>query len=607
MTGKNFFNCWITETASAIPDSIRAAASAELAGLDAAAIAEYTDDGDAFTITRREDKYIVTGGDTGVLYGAFRLAALLKSGAAINEISEKPSFTYRIINHWDNVNGSIERGYSGRSFFFDNDEINYDEHRIRHYARMLASVGINAVCVNNVNVSPAAVRLITVEKLPRLAKLSQIFRPYGIRLILSVNYASPVLLNELTTADPLDPAVARWWVERFNLIYSRIPDLLGVLVKADSENQPGPFTYGRDHAQGANMLAEAIEPHGGTVFWRCFVYNHLQDWRDVNTDRPMFPYESFMPLDGRFNKNVTLQIKNGPYDFQIREPVSPLLGAMQHTIQTLEFQIAQEYTGQQIDLCFLPTMWREALDEGVKTKHIAAVTNTGNDYNWTGNYLAGANLYGYGRLAWDASLTPDAIAGEWCSLMFDGAEARNVIKGMLLRSREIYENYTTPMGMGWFVSPRGHYGPDPLGYEFSKWGTYHRADRNAVGIDRSSSGSGFVLQYPPAKAALYDSIETCPEELLLFFHRVEYQRKLRNGRTLLQHLYDCHFAGAEDASELLTVFETLKGKLPKDIFENVLQRLQAQRQNAFEWRDVFNTFFYRLTGEGDEQGRVIHK
>jgi alpha-glucuronidase len=280
---------------------------------------------------------------------------------------------------------------------------------------------------------------------------------------------------------------------------------------------------------------------------------------------------------------------------------------MNDTIQTLEFQIAQEYTGQRIDLCFLPSMWREVLDEGIKTAHIAAVTNTGRDYNWTGSYLAAANLYGYGRLAWDASLSPEAIADEWCSLMFDDGDARRVIKGMLLRSRGIYESYTTPMGMGWFVSPRGHYGPDPLGYEFSKWGTYHRADRSAVGIDRTSAGSGFTLQYPPEKAQLYDKIETCPEELLLFFHRVAYRHRLRNGKTLLQHLYDCHFKGAEAASALLAEFETLKGKVPEEIFANVLQRLRAQQLNAYEWRDVFNTFFYRLTGEGDEQGRVIHK
>ncbi len=603
----SFHKCWLSDTPDAVPRTVREAAEAELIGLNVPYRINVTNGGDGFTISREGDVYILSGGETGILYGAFRLRTLLiNEPPAFREISESPSFTHRIINHWDNINGNIERGYSGRSFFFDNNDIKYDTARLRHYARMLASLGINGVSVNNVNVTVPAMKLITPERLPKLAEMAQIFRPYGVRLILSVSFASPVVLGGLPSADPLNAETAAWWKEQMNLVYSYIPDLMGVVVKADSENQPGPFHYGRDHADGANMLAKALAPHGGYVYWRCFVYNCRQDWRDGDTDRPKYPYENFMPLDGRFDENVVLQIKNGPYDFQIREPVSPLLGAMKHTAQALEFQIAQEYTGQQVDLCFLPSLWREVLNEDFKIKHIAAVANTGNDYNWFGGYLAGANLYGYGRMAWDSSLTPEAVADEWCSLMFEDAEARGVVKNMLLKSRGIYESYTTPMSLGWFVRPATHYGPDPLGYEFSQWGTYHRADENAVGIDRTERGTGLTRQYPPKTAALYDDINTCPEELLLFFHRVPYSHILKNGSTLLQHLYECHFKGAEDAEGLLTDWTALEGKVPEEIFSNVLSRLRLQVKNAREWRDVFNTFFYRLTGEGDRQGRKIY-
>ncbi len=603
----NFHNCWLKKRSFPYPSTVREAAEAELSNLGVPFKIYINGNGDGFTISKNGNEYQISGGETGALYAAFRLGVLLNNKTDFTQINEAPSYENRIINHWDNFNGNIERGYSGKSLFFDDNEIDYDENRMRHYARMLASVGLNAVAINNVNVSLPAVKLITGEKLPRLAKLAEIFKPYGVRLILSINYASPVMLGELDTADPCDPRVADWWKKRFDIIYSYIPNLLGVLVKADSENQPGPFSYGRDHADGANLFAKALAPHGGYVFWRCFVYNCKQNWRDTKTDRPKFPYDNFMPLDGRFDENVVLQIKNGPYDFQIREPVSPLLGAMKQTTQAVEFQIAQEYTGQQIDLCFLPTLWREVLDTGFKVKHIAAVTNTGNDFNWTGNYLAAANLYGYGRLAWDSSLSPESIAAEWCGLMFEDADARAAVKKMLLDSREIYENYTTPLGMGWFVTPHTHYGPDPLGYEFSLWGTYHRADREAVGIDRSSRGTGYTRQYPPEVAAVYDNIDTCPEELLLFFHRVAYNHVLKNGKTLIQYLYDSHFKGAEGAERLLKAWEALEGRVPGEIYKNVLERLHKQVKNAYEWRDVFNTFFYRLTGESDGLGRLIYK
>jgi alpha-glucuronidase len=579
-------------------------------------------EGEGYLLEKQAGVWRVSGGATGVLYGAHSLGFLLRGGEQPPDgftLRSAPAFTHRIINHWDNMDGTIERGYAGRSLFFSGGGISYSEERIYHYARLLASVGVNAVAINNVNVRPDAARLITPDLLPQVAALAAIFRSCGVRLILSVSYASPVMLGDLTHADPRSGESARWWGERMNLIYSHVPDLLGVLIKADSENQPGPYQYdGCDQADGANLVAKAIAPHGGFVFWRCFVYNCKQDWRDRETDRPKAAYEAFRPIDGKFAPNVVLQVKNGPYDFQIREPVSPLLGAMPNTAQALEFQITGEYTGQQVDLCYLAPLWSDTLTfdtrlrekgrvadfAGGAVSSIAGVANTGDDSNWCGHALAAANLFAFGRLAWSPLSPPEDIAGQWCGLMFNG-EARGVVQNMLLDSRRIYENYTTPLGMCWFVTPHYHYGPDPLGYEFSKWGTYHRADRRAVGIDRSPSGTGFSLQYAPPVADLYGDIDRCPEELLLFFHRAEYTRKLKSGKTLLQTLYDLHFLGAAQAEELIARWGALEGAVDAEIFANVAERLRRQAENARQWRDVFNTFFFRLSGIPDEAGRVI--
>ena len=577
--------------------------------------------GDDFTITKNSNEYIIAGGEIGVLYGAYRLKALLNSGVVTDgfTLTEKPAFKHRIINHWDNMDGSVERGYAGHSIFFENNKIAYSRPRITHYARLLASVGINALSINNVNVHKEAVSLITEEKLKELKELASIFRSFGIKLILSINFASPMVLNELDTADPRDEKVKQWWKNRMNLIYSYIPDLLAIVVKADSEGQPGPFTYGADHADGANLLADAIAPHGGLVFWRCFVYNCKQDWRDTVTDRPKSAYDTYKPLDGQFRENVILQIKFGPFDFQVREPVTPLFGAMPATKQALELQLAQEYTGHQIDLYYLATQWKEIFDfnthlsangtiaamAGNTILSIAAVSNIGDDQNWTGHALAAANLYAYGRMGFNPNTPPGDIAAEWCNLMFD-KEIQNTIQDMLMTSREIYESYTTPMGLCWMVTPHGHYGPDPLGYEFSLWGTYHRADRNAIGIDRSKNGTGYSEQYAPPNASLYGDITTCPENLLLFFHRVRYDHILRNSKTLAQSMYDAHFNGLEGAENFLKTWKTLSGKLPQAIYENVLERLTNQTKNAKEWCDIFNTFIYRLSGIKDEQNRNIH-
>ncbi len=567
-------------------------------------------------------------GERGLLYGTFAFLRALQLGEISPgfKLEDGPSTPLRLINHWDNLDGSVERGYAGKSIFFRENRLVEDLERVRDYARLLASIGINGVAVNNVNVHQEETQLIA-SKLAMVKTLSSIFRGYGIRLFLSINFASPWEFG-LDTADPLEPQVQQWWKERAAAIYSQIPDLGGFLVKADSEHRPGPFTYGRTHAEGANMLGEALKPYGGVVIWRCFVYNCQQDWRDTQTDRARAAYDHFQPLDGQFMDNVILQIKNGPMDFQVREPVSPLFGGLERTNQILELQITQEYTGQQRHLCYLVPMWKEVLDfdtyargEGSTVARIAAgavfpmafsgiagVSNVGSDPNWTGHTLAQANLYGYGRLAWNPGLSTERITREWAVLTFGhDPEVVQTVSSLLLGSWEAFENYTVPLGIGWMCNPGHHYGPSPEGYEFSRWGTYHRADRTAIGVDRTvQGGTGFAGQYRAENARLYESLESCPEELLLFFHRIPYTHVLRSGKTLIQHIYDTHFRGVEQVEEMISRWEQLAGKVHPETFSHVRERLEIQLVDAKEWRDVINTYFYRLTHIPDARGRKIY-
>ena len=567
--------------------------------------------------------------EQGLLYGVFGFLRLLQTRRSLDRLRlvEAPKNPLRMINHWDNLDGSVERGYAGKSLFFRNNELTDDLERVRDYARLLASVGINRIVINNVNVHTEETKLID-SRLPMVEQLAAIFRPYGIRLFLSINYASPIELGGLPTADPLDPQVRRWWRQRVEAIYRRIPDFGGFLVKADSEHRPGPFTYGRNHAEGANMLAEALAPHGGLVIWRCFVYNCQQDWRDRTTDRARAAYDHFQPLDGAFAANVILQIKNGPMDFQVREPVSPLFGAMPATNQMLELQITQEYTGQQIDLCYLAPQWKEVLEfdtyargQGSYVKRIvdgslfqrpytgiAGVANVGDDPNWTGHLLAQANLYAFGRLGWNPDLTAEEITEEWVKATFGpDPEVVATISRMLLSSWRIYENYTAPLGIGWMVNPGHHYGPNVDGYEYSPWGTYHRADCRGIGIDRTmATGTGYTGQYFPENARRYEEVDTCPDELILFFHHLPYTHRLKNGKTIIQHIYDTHFEGVEQVKELIQSWGRLKGKVDAGRFRQVEERLKKQLVSAEEWRDVINTYFYRKTGIPDQHRRQIY-
>jgi len=584
---------------------------------------------EGYKISGNGEKVAVEASDeNGILYGCFELIRQLSLGTQTQELSieKSPAIPLRMLNHWDNMDGSIERGYSGNSFFFEKNEILVDD-RIRTYARLLASVGINGTVINNVNVKDAATDLITDRYFEKLRILSEILAEYGIKLFLSLNYAAPMEISGLPGADPLDEQVIRWWKERMQQVYAAVPGLGGFLIKADSEGRPGPFTYGRTHAQGANMLAEAIEPYGGLIIWRCFVYNCKQDWRDRKTDRARSGYDNFIGLDGQFRDNVILQIKNGPMDFQVREPVHPLFGGLEKTNQMLEVQIAQEYTGQQRHICYLIPMFKEVLefrtycrekDDSVldlisgktfgQTKcGIAAVANTGNDENWTGHDLAAANLYGFGRLAFEPQLSAEQIAREWIRLTFGSdPQVMDNLLFILMNSWPAYESYTAPLGIGWMVNPNYHYGPNVDGYEYDRWGTYHRADHLGIGVDRSHNGTGYAGLYREPNASLYDNPEKCPEELLLFFHHMPYEYRLQSGKTILQHIYDTHFDGVALVDEMVRRFEELKGKLPEKQYERMAQRFAHQKEHSREWRDQINTYFYRKTGIPDEKGRKIY-
>ena len=572
--------------------------------------------------------YLLASEETGVLYGVFHILRQIAMEKTLcgAEFICAPDNPLRMFNHWDNMDGSIERGYSGRSFFFRDNKVIVDE-RTRDYCRLVSSVGINGVVINNVNVNDAATWLITDKYLDRVKEIADIFAGYGIKLFLSLNFAASIELGGPDSADPLDEAVIEWWKAKIAEVYNKIPGLGGFLVKADSEGRPGPYTYGRIQADGANMLADIIKPYGGILIWRCFVYNCKQDWRDYKTDRARAAYDNFIGMDGDYHDNVILQIKNGPMDFQIREPVSPLLGGLTKTNQMLEVQIAQEYTGHQIDVCYLIPMFKEVLDfktycssekdtvadvvggrmMGNRNAGITAVCNTGDDENWTGGDLAAANLYGFGRLAYCTDLSAEEIAEEWIRQTFSNdREVVETVKKILLDSREVYEKYTSPLGIGWMVTPGEHYGPSVDGYEYSRWGTYHRADHLGLGVDRTDSGTGYARQYNEPNASMYNNAETCPEELLLFFHHVLYTYRLKTGKTVIQHIYDSHFEGVEEVEGMIESWKRLEGKVDDKVFSAAMQRFDRQLDNAREWRDQVNTYFYRKSGIPDQKGRKIY-
>jgi alpha-glucuronidase len=566
--------------------------------------------------------------DRGVLYGVFALLGKIARGEKIDILDEvqQPYAPIRWANQWDNLDGSIERGYAGRSIFFDNNHVRTDLTRVRDYARLLASVGINGCAINNVNANPHALE---PDFLPQLVRVADIFRAWGIRLTIAVDLGSPKLIGGLDTFDPLDPIVEKWWRDRVDQIYKQIPDFAGFVVKADSEGRLGPSTYHRSPADAANIIAQALKPHGGMVFYRAFVYNHHLDWRDPKNDRAKAAYDSFHPLDGQFDDNVIVQIKHGPIDFQAREPVSPLFSGLEKTNQAIELQITQEYTGQQRHLCFLAPMWKQVLDFDMhagndatpvrdlvsgKTFHrplggFVGIVNVGLDTNWLAHPLAMANLYAFGRLAWNPNLDPQTIAEEWTQLTFgnDPTVVRTIVD-LQLSSWPVYESYTGPLGAQTLTDILGsHYGPGIESSEENGWGQWHRADQEGIGMDRSvATGTGYAGQYRAPVAAMYESLVTTPDELLLFFHHVPYTYLLHSGKTVIQHIYDAHYEGAEQTERFVQEWRSLQNRVDPDRYADVLSRLEYQSGHAIVWRDAVCNYFLCKSGIADAHGRAGH-
>lgn len=582
--------------------------------------------------TGRAHLVVAGQNERAVLYGAFALLRKVAVGEDLSQIAERqePSAPIRWVNHWDNLDGSIERGYAGRSIFFEGGRVLDDLRRVGDYGRLLASVGINGAAINNVNANPD---VITDRFIPEAARVADALRPWGIALAVSVDFSSPMRVGGLDTFDPLDARVAAFWKARVDALYRAIPDLGGVVLKADSEGRLGPSAYGRTHADAANVIARALAPHGGVIFYRGFVYDHHMDWRNLENDRARAAYDNFKPLDGTFDANVILQIKYGPIDFQVREPASPLFGALEKTNQAIELQITQEYLGQQRHVCFVVPMWKEILDfdmrppssakasadtspkPGATVKRLVsgevfnrptggfvAVSNVGRDTNWLGHDLAMANLYGFGRLAWNPDSTSEEIAREWTTLTFGGEpQVVRTVTEILVESWPTYERYTGPLGAGGLTDIIGpHYGPGIESSERNGWGQWHRANGTGIGMDRTSAtGTGFVAQYAPPVASRFESITSTPDELLLFFHHVPYRHVLRSGKTVIQHIYDTHYQGASEAASFVERWRRLAPSIDPERHAAVLAKLEYQAAHAIVWRDAIKSWFQWVSGIAD--------
>ena len=551
-------------------------------------------DNEGFVLSGNDDMLTITAHhDIGLLYGAYEALRLQATDMPIKDERQEPKFKLRLLNHWDNLDGSIERGYAGESIF---EWFKLDEQLIREYARANASIGINGSVLNNVNASP---KMLTKPYLREVKKIADILRPYGIRVFLSINFATPMALGHTTTADPKDAKVRRWWKSKAREIYKLVPDFGGFLVKANSEGQPGPGDYHRSHADGANMLAEALEPYQGIVMWRCFVYgaNHKGE------DRVKQAVSEFKPLDGKFHKNVILQTKNGPLDFQPREPYSPVFDQISKTPNMVEFQITQEYLGQSLHLVYLAPMWKEFFQyvEPDWLAGIAGVANIGKDVNWCGHHFSQANWYAFGRLAWNPSLSSEQIAKEWLEQTFSLDENFVFLMSTVMEeSRETCVNYMMPLGLHHIFKFDHHYGPEPDGFKAEyplEWCPvyYHKADKDGIGFDRSSTGTDAVSQYREPYASMYDKLETCPENLLLWFHHVPWDYQMKDGSTLwesLQYHYNQGVIMTETYQNLW--HNKMRAYVDEQRWREVDDRLAIQVRNAKEWRDVCLSYFKEI-------------
>jgi alpha-glucuronidase len=577
--------------------------------------------------TEGHTDWIVAGhDDRGELYGVFHLLEQIAEQRPFAADTQSPSAPIRWVNQWDNFDGTIERGYAGRSIFFADGHVRQDLSRVSDYGRLLASIGLNGCTVNNVN---ANLHTLDPAMLHELARIADAFRPWGVRMSLSVDLSSPQVVGGLPTFDPVDPAVAAWWQHKVNEIYRLIPDFAGFVVKADSEGRAGPSQYDRTPAQAANVLAYALQPHHGIVMYRGFVYDKHLDWTNLKADRARAGYDNFHALDGQFEPNVVIQIKHGPIDFQVREPVSPLFAALRHTNQAIEFETTQEYTGQQRHMVFLVPMWKVALDTDMRAENritpvkeivegksfhrplggFVSVVNVGLENNWLHHPMAMANLYGYGKLAWNPNLTSEAIIDSWTRLTFGNHPlVVSTVDRLQLESWHAYEQYTGPLGLGTLTDIIGiHYGPGIESAERNGWGQWIRADHEGVGMDRTvATGTGYIGQYPPQLAAKYESLATCPDELLLFMHHVPYTHVLHSGKTVIQHIYDAHYAGAQTAATYAPEWTRLHGLVDEERYTKTLGLFTYQAGHAIVWRDAVSQWFLKISGIPDRLNRVGH-
>ena len=553
---------------------------------------------------------ISANADAGILYGIFNFLKILQTNKSLEnlKISESPKVEYRLLNHWDNLDRTSERGYAGFSIWDWHKLPDYVDPRYKDYARANASIGINGTVLTNVNSNAL---ILTPMYLEKIAALADVFRPYGIRVYLTARFSAPIQIGGLKTADPLDPKVKKWWKEKVDEIYEYIPDFGGFLVKANSEGQPGPQNYNRSHADGANLLASALAPYGGIVMWRAFVYTY-----DKNEDRAEQAYNEFVPLDGKFRDNVLVQAKNGPIDFQPREPFHPLFGSMQKTPVMMEFQITQEYLGCATHLVYLATLYKECLESDTYAKGVgsivakvidgslfdytnsgfAGVSNIGTDRNWTGHHFGQANWYSFGRLAWNHELAAEDIADEWIRMTFSNdREVVKTLKEIMMASRDITVSYMAPLGLHHIMAEHHHYGPGPWVSVSGRpdWTSvyYHQADSKGIGFDRTETGSNALGQYYPEVIEKFSDPKECPDEYLLWFHHLPWDYKMKSGRTLWDELCYKYYGGADSAKWMAEKFSTLSGKIDKERFEHISAFLKIQEKEAVWWRNACLLYF----------------
>lgn len=569
-------------------------------------------------ISLKKKNYIIITGktDIGTLYGVFNFLRILQTNKSLDNLSvtDSPKLKHRVLNHWDNLDGTVERGYAGFSIWDWHKLPDYTDQRYIDYARANASVGINGTVLTNVN---ANALILTPQYLEKVEALADIFRPYGLKVYLTARFSAPIEIGKLKTADPLDPAVKQWWKDKAKEIYDRIPDFGGFLVKANSEGQPGPQNYNRDHVDGANMLAEAVEPYNGIVMWRAFVYSEHDP-----TDRAKQAYSEFVPYDGRFKDNVMVQVKNGAIDFQPREPFHPMFGAMPETPLMMEFQITQEYLGFSTHLVFLPKLYEEVLEADTYAKGkgstvakvidgslhnkeltgMAGVANIGSDRNWTGHHFLQANWYGYGRLAWDPYLESETIAEEWLRSTFSNDPGFvGPMKEMLIKSRETVVNYMTPFGLHHIMDTGHHYGPGPWVANLSRpeWNPvyYHKADSLGIGFNRTKTGSNATSQYFPEVEAMYNNVETTPEVDLLWFHHLPWDYELKNGKTLWEGIALKYQQGVNEVEEMISTWNKMEKYVDERRFKEVKMSLNIQLKEAKWWRDACLLYFQQFSNK----------